>query len=260
MPSRSPHRNGFTLVELLVVIGIIALLISILLPSLQKAREAANIVSCASNMKQVGMFMAMYTNKWKGWLPPRSDPDSTWEGILIADTMRDSREQQMEKYWVNPATQTQYKDETAYKIFYCPTFAARGYTGKNPFFGGYYTNYGVNFSILPEASPPSYFAPLIKITKIRETTRTAVLWDGIPAPWLGGNSRAVASYVTYQVQSANENSSVGYIHNGLGDRGAAKGTADFLFVDGHCEQIKDPGPGNLPPIAYQQTAPVWLWR
>src|SRR5438045_3624935 len=85
-PFRKTPR-AFTLVELLVVIGIIAVLISILLPSLNKARKAARATVCLSNLRQMGTAWALYLNDSKGHLMHdvwhNAPPGSGWTGARL---------------------------------------------------------------------------------------------------------------------------------------------------------------------------------
>jgi prepilin-type N-terminal cleavage/methylation domain-containing protein/prepilin-type processing-associated H-X9-DG protein len=81
MPARD-HRTctrGFSLVELLVVIGIMAVVIGLLLPTLAKARQAAAKTVCQSNLHQIGLAIQMYAGQYKGRMPARS---GSWSGDI----------------------------------------------------------------------------------------------------------------------------------------------------------------------------------
>lgn len=76
------HRTGFTLIELLVVTAIISLLVSILLPALNKAKQAAQRAVCASNLRGIGAGFAFYTADYPDYLPALSSKNGGgWTGV-----------------------------------------------------------------------------------------------------------------------------------------------------------------------------------
>jgi prepilin-type N-terminal cleavage/methylation domain-containing protein/prepilin-type processing-associated H-X9-DG protein len=119
---RHVSHQGFTLVELLVVVGIIAVLISLLLPSLNRARESARQVQCLSNLRQISMATIQYCNNNRGLYPGRAgqadsifngDPKKNWGWIAW-------------RRKVDPITGTLYSGTTDQNITYG---ALAGYLG-----------------------------------------------------------------------------------------------------------------------------------
>ena len=80
------YHKGFTLIELMVVIAIIAVLAGLLLPALAKSKSKAIQINCLSNMKQMGVGLLLYSEDFNGQLPGNfhhnTDPDFTWTDAL----------------------------------------------------------------------------------------------------------------------------------------------------------------------------------
>jgi len=133
--SRGPRR-GFTLVELLVVIGIIALLVAILLPVLNRAREAGNAIKCGAQLRQVMQAVLMFAEDHKGYLPgndsDRDNPDAEkrdWiigppQGIAVAQC--DPYTAPANSPYIAPKGGTIYRYLKRADIFRCPSMETYG--------------------------------------------------------------------------------------------------------------------------------------
>jgi prepilin-type N-terminal cleavage/methylation domain-containing protein/prepilin-type processing-associated H-X9-DG protein len=153
-------RRGFTLVELLVVIGIIAVLISILLPALTAARKQANSVKCLASLREIGNCFAMYSVDNKGWWPilsydyyQRQDNP----GVKITWYWFNFVQKYATRYQLNTAT-TSAAERAAGRqtIFWgCPEWEAIYSTGFTGNYNVTQTGYGFNYSPSITADHPA---------------------------------------------------------------------------------------------------------
>ena len=114
--SASFGSRAFTLVELLVVIGIIVVLIAILLPVLRKARESANAVVCQSNMRQIHMAFMLFASDHQDRLP-----GSRWDRLNAVEWKRDWLTGDSDRFADAPGKGTIYRYLRSPKVYLCPS-------------------------------------------------------------------------------------------------------------------------------------------
>lgn len=183
MDKRYPtvRRAGFTLIELLVVIAIIAVLIGLLLPAVQKVREAANRARCANNLKQIGVAVHNYASSSDNRLPPLNAAQTAsggYNGTILLTLLPYIEQDALIRQRLTTPANTFHGPNNGLppmpvKTYTCPSDFTVFPNGKNSF--GYAgTSYAANFQLFGTVIENTAYVPRYNISNIPDGTSNTV--------------------------------------------------------------------------------------
>lgn len=260
MCTTSHNRRGFTLVELLVVIGIIALLISMLLPALNRARAAAQTVACASNLRQMVTAVQMFAADHDGHLPKAFNNGSN--RMRGWNTRLGTQWEFVEPMWGWEYAIMKYMGKSR-NVFQCPadTSEAIRYTWNDgdsnlpdePDADNVAASYRMNYSNeILEGNPSVYEETIFvspKITQLKPAHQAIIFADGLGSLADQVGEPNTENYVTmktwdgrYNIMSTNAWNIAYRRHSRNSDpvnstTSLQQGLANYAFIDGHVETM-----------------------